>query len=294
MAEDTTRSYQIGFAQIRRDPGSLDFGDDFAYLASIWPKNATVTRYNRTWRLTKILAQTEQFAFAQLGFVNQNEVSTLYFDEATQEFVHGEAPSGTVVPFAIRRSDLVIAFQLRTGVVRDTTFTGALQHLLFPEEDSAWSVESLVQPLELSDWLQRVEQVTQMSLSLERPNPHYGKNDQIEALLEGTHSKAVRISARAEAGESVDIRFPLFQQALDHVLRNYGRAKLVGTQADGEESEFVKPRGSAAAVPTHRRRTAIGGEEAPNELLLSELAAPLPQGTQAADLQSVDEDDNPA
>jgi len=46
------------------------------------------------------------------------------------DFKRGVAPSGAIVPFGIMTADGTIAFQLRAGIVRESTFIGALRTLL--------------------------------------------------------------------------------------------------------------------------------------------------------------------
>lgn len=285
MPDETERRYSVGFA--RAILQGLQFTPSlFDEMRNTWPAGARATRYNRTWHLTKILQETPEYAFARIGFVAEGELSTLRFDEDRQEFVYGAAPSGTVVPFAIRKSDLTIAFQLRAGVVRETTFTGALQDLLRGgSQTSTWLIETFAREVDLASWLKEVTQISQFDATLERPNPHYFDNKALEDLIEEGHLSVVRLSAKALAGESVNLDYPLFEQALDHVAREYGRAKVVGTSADGVESVWVKQSGQPAKVPASITRTAPGGEEVPDTTLVDAMQN-LPAGAQTSNLNS--------
>lgn len=283
--EEAERRYQVGFA--RATYQGLNFADSpFAELMLVWRPGARATRYNRTWHLTRILQETEEYAFARIGFVADNEVSTLRFDDDRQEFVYGEAPSGTVVPFVIRKSDLTIAFQLRPGVVRETTFTGALRELL----DDSWLIETFVRESDLATWRQSMQSIEQFKAVLDRPNPHYFDNDSLEDLMEGVHARVMQINASAIDGESINLDYPLFQQALDHVVTHgYGRVKLVGEQEDGTESAWVKQRGQSAKVPSTVIQRALGGDEAPEDSLIEALKK-LPSEAQLSNLSAVDDD----
>ena len=288
MPDELERRYHVGFARAYLQ-GMQFTSSLYDELRSTWPAGARATRYNRTWHLTKILHEDKDFAFARIGFVAEGELSTLQFDEERQEFVYGAAPSGTVVPFTIRKSDLAIAFQLRAGVVRETTFTGALQDLLRGgSQTSTWLIETFARIADLESWLKDVDRnVQQFDATLERPNPHYFHNQAIEDLVENGHLSAVRFSARARDGESINLEYPLFQQALDHVIHEYGRAKLVGTLPDGDESVWVKQSGQPPKVPASVTRTAAGGEEVPDTTLIEAMQS-LPAGAEASILDADD------
>ena len=273
MVENVERNYYLGYAKATLlglfEPGSIEQA-----LKESWRPGASITRYGRRWHLTKIVAAAEDLDIGRIGFVSDDEVSTLAFDPEINDFVSGEAPSGVVVPFAVRKSDGVIVYQLRLGLVRETTFTGALEELLnsnsLPYE---WSIESYVEERSFEEWLGYFPAVTRFDVTLDRPNPNYCGATWVESAVEGTHSESLRLVAKAPEGESLDTASELFQQAVDHVTRNNGQAKIVGHDKEGAESTWVKLRGVAARVAGRRVRRAVGEEEAPVEVLMEAFSA---------------------
>jgi hypothetical protein len=223
----------------------------------------------------------------RIGFVNDNEVRTVFFDADEQDFVRGVAPSGVVVPFAIRLGDGLVAFQLRPGLVRTSSFTGALEALLNdPASEYLWSIKAAVQAEDWQAWSARVSKVTAFNIRLDRPNPHYGDDDRIESVIEGIRVEYMRLSGSA-LNEGINIDDDLFRQAVNHVLRNYGRASISGIDADGSESTWVKLRDMVASVVRTIRIKAVGDREAPDEVL-AQVAQTIPTGQVAADLQELD------
>lgn len=288
MTEPIERNYHLGFAQASL--GGL-FSEDLSQaLRSSWKPGTTITRYGRRWVLAKIIEETGDVVFGRIGFVNDDATTTLHFDREINDFVHGEAPAGVVVPFAVRKVDGVISYQLRPGIVRETTFTGALEELLNAHGgEYIWEIRTFTEERNFSEWIATYPTVTRFDFTLERPNPHYFGADQVEHAIEDVRLESIRLVGKAREGESIDPTADLFQQAVDHVTRNYGKAKVVGTSPDGNETVWVKLRGlTSGRVAAKRTRRAVGGEEAP-EGVLGEALAVVPTG-ELLNLNAEDDD----
>lgn len=270
MADEDQRNYHIGYA--RAVFGSL-FDDLDGALEESWKAGTSITRYGRRWHLTKILDRTSELYFGQIGFVTDHEVSTLHFDQKAQIFVYGDAPSGYVVPFAIRKSDGVIAYQLYPGVVRETTFTGALTDLLNNASDNyIWHIESFVEIREFGQWLEETPAITRFDLTLERPNPNYAGRPRVEEMVEDVKLETLRLVGKVIEGETVNLDADYFREALDHVIyHEYGKAKLRGIDHNGEESVWEKIRGVVGRVASQRSYRAVGPDEVPEAVLVTAI-----------------------
>ncbi len=280
MPEETQRRYHFGFAQATFESLADNVGDA---LRESWDPGATIVRYNRRWHLTKIIDETPDYIFARIGFVSEGDLSTLVFDHDRQDFILGDAPSGVVVPFAARKMDGLIVFQLYPGIVRETTFTGALEDLLNADNEMyVWRINSLAEPEDFDSWFKRTNGIRRFDFTLERPNPNYKDRPLIEELVEEAHLEILRLSGRALQGETVDPTSGIFRQALDHVLRNYGKAKLVAEDDDGSDTTWVKGKNSPSLVASKRSMPGFGPEQAPEALLL-EAAANGPAGARVVE-----------
>ena len=274
MAGEEERNYRVGLGVVTLE-GLFQASIHEALTAS-WMTGATVTRYRRRWTLSKIHSQTTDSIVGQIGFVGENEVTTLFFDYDTGDFVRGGAPSGVLVPFAIRLSDGLVAYQLRPGMVREESFAGALAALLnTTPNEYVWSVEAAVDFRSWDEWRSEVDSVTSFAFRLDKPNPHYDDDWRVEDLIENLQLEYARLAGKAldERGVNTDDEF--FRQALDHVLREYGRAAVDGQTADGKESTWVKVKGMAASVMARLTVRAVGAEEIPEEELVSVLQLSL-------------------
>lgn len=265
--EAEQRTYTIGYARASIEGLFAIDGLSRALTAS-WIPGKTVVRYGRRWILSRILQSDASVMVGRIGFVNDRELATLIFDENQKDFLRGVAPSGIFVPFGISLTDGTIAYQLRPGVVRETTFTSALQALLNVDPNEyVWTVEPLAETSSYRDWIARVERVTSFDVRLERPNPHYHGNQLAEDLIEEIRLEYVRLNGVEREGEGVNLDSELFTQAMDHVLRDYGRASIQALDPAGEESTWVKLRGRIGNVLARRRISATGPEDAPIEVV---------------------------
>jgi hypothetical protein len=264
------RNYRVGLGVVTLE--GLFQDSIFEALSASWTTGATVTRYRRKWTLSKIHNLTPEAIVGQIGFVGENEVTTLFFDYDTGDFVRGGAPSGVLVPFAIRLSDGLVAYQLRPGMVREESFSGALAALLnTTANEYVWKVEAAVELRSWDEWRREVDSVTSFAFRLDKPNPHYDDDLLVEHLIEDLQLQYARLAGKALDEHGVNTDDDFFRQALDHVLREYGRAAVEGQTADGRDSTWVKVKGMAASVMARLTVGAIGGEEIPEEELVSVL-----------------------
>jgi len=268
------RTYTIGYARARLEGLFADVGLAQA-VDDCWKPGLAVTRYGRRWFLSKVLDSGPNYRIGRIGFVSEREQITLIFDEDAMDFKRGVAPSGAIVPFGIMTADGTIAFQLRAGIVRESTFIGALRTLLAEaRREYIWEVRSLAEATTYDEWLPRVERVTNFDLRLERPNPHYHGDEIAELIIERLRLEYARLTGVERPGEGIDVRSDLFLEALDHVLRDYGRVSLRALDRQGVESVWVKLKGHVGSVMARRRREAVGGEDAPLEIIREALFDP--------------------
>lgn len=266
--DETEVSYTIGFAKAELE--GL-FADSFERaIRGSWVPGAEVTRYGRQWTLSKMLSFDKSAVYGKIGFVDTDQLDTLFFDRDKFDFVRGQAPSGIVVPFIISR-DFLVSYQLIGETVKESTFINALEALLNAGNSQfySWDIKPLTFEVSYEAWRENVETVTRFELRLERPNPNYHGDKIAEDLVEGLMAEYVRLSgvARDEAN-GIDTDSDIFQQALDHVLRNYGNAKLVGVDSQGDQSVFLKMRNAVSRLSTKVRVSVPGGgPEVPEEAL---------------------------
>lgn len=293
MSETTVgpeRTYTVGFAQASLEGlgAGLAIGDA---LDESWKAGATVTRYGRKWYLSRLLQTANALRYGRIGFVRKGVVPTLFFDAQAADFVRGEAPSGTIVPFAVSVQTGRIAYQLRSEVVTERTFVGALSELLdLGAELYRWRIEPLVENSTYDAWIGTVRHVTEFHFKLERPNPHYHDDEIAERIIEDFRLKYAVLTGVAREDEGVDTESTAFRQALDHVLRGYGTASIAALDRQGGESLWVRTRGILGAVTSRRRIRSLGGDEAPLPVL-QEALRQSPVGALTASLSDGDDDE---
>lgn len=257
-----SRNYRVAFAAVElegifaSEPVTLS-----AALRESWKPGTSVTRYRRQWRISRPHDREDGVLTGRIGFVRENELATLDFDESSNEFRRGQASTGDVVPFAVDTTTGRVGFQLLSGVIRPASFTGAFESLLNLSDTYQWRVRPLVRKARFDEWRASVDHVTEFNFRLVRPNPHYADDVKVEELIEDLRAQVVRVSG---SGEDVDEDSDFFRQALDHTLRNYGRAVIRG-ERNGDESEWRSA--EAGTVPAIARIESEDEQELPEEEL---------------------------
>lgn len=257
------RIYKVAFAAI--ELAGLFAAEQSTFedaLREAWSPGSRVTRYGRTWRISAPRRQPGDVLSGRMGFVREDEVATLAWDEKRKDFVRGEASGGVVVPFAVDLDRRAVAFQLVSGQVRPTSFIGAFEGLLNAGGTGQWSLQQLVERFDYERWSESVERVVGFRFRIERANPHYHDNDMAEQLLEDLRLAVASIQGR---GADVADDSPGFVQLLDHVRRQYGGGIVRGTEPDGHESEWRSTDGGI--VPAIERVESDDEEELPEDEL---------------------------
>ncbi|WP_032380062.1 hypothetical protein [Rhodococcoides fascians] len=280
--------YILGFARVSFE--GLDEPESIgSAVKNCWVAGRQVELYKRRWTLSRILDEDDQGWHGRMGFVNSNEVDTLFFDAEDNDFVRGQAPSGVVVPFYLRRDGL-ITYQLISGLVREPTFIRAFSDLLSLDGTQAyrWRLDPFVQDVEYEDWRKSTTRVSRFDFRLERPNPSYHDDKIVEDLVEGMSAEYVRLTGAEASADGVDTSSDVFEQALDHVLRDYGKATLTGVDDDGNESVWTKAKRVVARIPARVKLLGQGGPEASLDKLKSGIDV-LPQTSTVAPLEPEDD-----
>lgn len=263
LTDHTIAIAQVSFAGLF-EPGSVR-----AAVAASWTPGLTKVLYRREWILTKILEETELGYFGRIGFVREGEVNTLKYDEEKNDFVEGQAPAGVTVPFFLSHEGK-ISFQLISNVVSERTFVRAFQELMNSSNAHFdWIVTPLAYESEYKIWSETVERVVKFDFTLDRPNPHYGDDHLIEMLVEETQAEHLRFAGTAAADGSIDTNSEPFQQALDHVIRNYGRATVTGVDNNNEETIWTKSKGFASKTLAKFRTRGPGPQATREELVFA-------------------------
>ncbi len=209
-------------------------------LKESWVAGTQVTRYSRTWRLSRFTRPEDGLWAGHIGFVREGDFSTVEWDEAKKDFIRGEASSGVVVPFLISDVHCLVTFQLIPGEVRPTTVTGSLQALLSANGTHFWTIRQFKYSKTIDQWLESVGGVSTFKVRLLYPNPNWTGRQKIRDMMSELKAGILDIKAKAEKDGYIDISSDLSQQAMDHVRLGYGRATLIGSDLNTkDDSRFV-------------------------------------------------------
>jgi hypothetical protein len=244
--------------------GSLQLGGLFAgsrkffedALQTSWRSSVTATRFNRTWRLSR-WHRSGRYYVGRLGFMGAAQFTTIDWDEEEEDFLVADASGGAIVPVAVRVDLGAVAFQLRSGLIRPTSVTGAMQTLLSRQTPYEWHVTPFIVERSFERWAEEVARVTEARFRIDRPNPDWADRPTVEFIIDDLEAEVARLVAKAEEGAGLNTDGDLFRQALDHSLRSYGRAVVRGVDAHENETEWDSDGGGTIPV----RAEVVSGTE---------------------------------
>lgn len=263
----TTSEHPVGrvlLAQVY--PTSLTEADWSDELRSSAVPGTRIERHRRVWRMGQV-REDSGFLMGRIGF--EKGTMTERWNEARAAFEEAAAIAGTTSPFAIRLEDGLIAFQRRPGEIKMKTFTGALQALINEaSEQVTWRVEGFTYERDWSTWVGSVAAVTNLEVTLRRPNPHYSDRKNIKAIMEGAEAELAKLKLQAASDDGIAMEDEFVRQSIEHVQAGYGTLKAVGKDQGGEvtswkDGTMSPPESTIDADPTTR--------EVPAERLRDEL-----------------------
>jgi hypothetical protein len=218
-------------------------------LADSIVAGTSITRYGRLWRMAKP-TRAGQVIRGRIGFEREGGTAELW-DDTAQDFYATRLPEGTTSPFADLEMH-VAAFQLRPGIIRRRTFTGAFEALLNRARTSTrWRVEDLVRHVSWSQWIADVDRIVELKIRVERPNPRWGGRRRLQRLVEDSGSEVISLAARAplDAETGLNIRQGLLAEAIEHADENYGQRTAIGEITIEGDKRRVSWRERAEGMP---------------------------------------------
>lgn len=272
------RAGRIAFARI--EPLTLHANaEPAAALESALVPGTRIERHKRTWYMGQHRSEGTSIV-GRIGF----EVSSLaeLWDAERQDFSESQLMSGLTSPFAIDPDKLRVAFQLRPGLIRVKSFTGALQALMnAASPEDRWRVSQELESVSFDEWVAAVDRVLRLRVRVERPNPHYGDREHVRSLIEGANARMAELTWKAdtEALDGLDVSEPFIREAIDHA-NSYGSYSAVGEREDkpvqwGSDQEAAAEQREVEADPMTREVPAISlraqlGDVEPTEVAKDE------------------------
>ena len=245
------KAFRVSHAEIRLE-GLGEHGSPEYFRSALevsWVAGVQVTRYGRTWRLSKKATPDTRLWAGRMGFVKEGELSTVDWDSRVQDFVRGEASSGIIVPFIVSEDHRIVSFQLVPGEVRPKTVTSNLQALLNDQGTYLWSIKPISIRKTFETWLQSVDRIAAFNVQLTYPNPNWTGRRNVKGLMTGLGAQKVQIVARADENSSIAFESDWFKQAMDHIRQGYGKATLTGPDnVTGDESRFIETADTGGTV----------------------------------------------
>ena len=225
-----TREFRVAHASIELDGLGRSAGVDYycSALEQSWIGGTQTTRYAHTWRLSNPRPLSATLWTGHMGYVLEDELLTLEWDDETNEFMRGSASKGVVVPLMIDAERHLLSFQLISNIVKPQTVVGNLQPLLNTKGTHRWIIRELVFPMSLDAWIQSVSRISGFSARIDYPNPSFKDRPNIEGLVNQLNAAYVNLRAKPHGVDSINIRSGWAREIFDHVVDGYGTIELTG------------------------------------------------------------------
>lgn len=187
----------------------------------------------------------------RLGF--QTESMAEIWDPEIKDFREDLLHGGTTSPFAIDPDRRRVAFQLRPGLIRVKSLTGALQALMNAASSvNRWRVTEERESVTFDAWASDVDRVIRLRIRLQPPNPHYDGRERVKQLVEGANARMAQViwAADEAALDGLDVNEPFIREAIEHASQygsyaatgeNQGLPTVWGSDQESASEQRVAP-----------------------------------------------------
>lgn len=202
---------QLALARVLRHedaPASFFSPEDFrTNLLNALDPEVSTERYGRTWRISRPQPDGD-WVTGRLGFSSPTVTDSLFYSEEDQDFVETEEQyaTGAVSNFAVHVQTQFVVFQLVGRDIRPFSFVGALKDIISGPLYRL-TVERVSDARQLSDWLDTVDRVSEVRISLRRPNPDFSHApESVRRLIEQTNAARTHMTLTADSeGSGLEI-----------------------------------------------------------------------------------------
>ena len=230
--------------------GAAMGADDYrSALEQSWIGGTRITHEANDWLLSKPTHFSSNVWTGHFGFVLEDDLPTVEWDEETSEFLQRNLDRGTAFPFMVDTSKRLLSIQL-FGSRTAAALTQRLKALLDENGVHYWSINLLVRRMTFEQWRTTVSGITEIKARLERPNPKWKNKPQLQELVAQTNSGVVRLEAKSSPHEFVNMDSDWGRELLDHVSDGYGSIDVVGRDVvTAEESRLQLDQSLQGSIP---------------------------------------------
>ncbi len=183
-----------------------------------------VESHGRSWHVGPLEAEGE-LTFGQIGFERPGEPATVW-DQVNLDFHPVAQTQGHTSRFVVDFPRGRVAFQVRPGQIEPYGFASAFRALLNEAAPAGWrwQVEVAVLGLPWERWVESVDRITEISFTLEEPNPSYGDRTEVKRIIAGIRAAKTRVVASVpeNADHGIDANSQLIRQGVEHARLGYG------------------------------------------------------------------------
>ncbi|WP_077077579.1 hypothetical protein [Mycobacterium numidiamassiliense] len=240
-----------------------------ALIARLSPGNR-VTRRGRDWIIGR--TQTDGGVLSgRLGFVADGAVTEVW-DEGAKDFRDETTQRGVTTTFAVNIDRLTAFIQERTHIPINSAIT-ALEEILNEgrtQKDLRWSIESRKGTQSLQRWLETVDKVTAVRLTVRKPNPRWQDARNLQKIMENAEAEIANIELENQNG--IDINSDFISETQSHIDRGYGDGRYEGVRTDDDGTHKTSFSTRVGTEELHDEAPTTESGEVDESVLRSRLA----------------------
>lgn len=229
------RKARIALARVETPDGG-DLAAGRSAMDDAFVPGTGIERYGRVWRMGAVSFEGKPVLYYQGRIGYQRAAGTTeLFDEETRDFTPAAIIEGASSSFALDVRTMIVAFQLRPGKIKRTSFTGAFAELLQEgSQRGGWAVTALREEATFEQFVERVDAITELRVRLKKPNPDWSGRKRLRQVFEDANAEVMDIVWRSSADAGgVDTGAEIVRQAIQHSYeRRYGHVVAHGTESD--------------------------------------------------------------
>ena len=224
----------VYFAKITRQPGLWDapFGE---WLLETLDPRGDVTRYRRTWRVSKPEQIDDRFLAGRFGFVQEAAAQETTYDEALQDFVttEGTTSEGSFSNFVVDTHTEIVAFEERPPDIRAGSFLNNFRALI--TGPGSVTVQLLLDPAAWPAWTATLDRLVEVRAVVKDPNPGWNEDaGAIRELVEDSNAEEADVKVKSRDGESLEASATWITATISQVAE-HGQGSVLAIGVRGED-----------------------------------------------------------
>lgn len=225
---------KVTFAKLLAGPQLSLRGADAELRDALQPR-AAFPRSGREWKVGELFSRGARL-IGQFGYLS--EENSEFYDSEDSRYRTARLQVATSGRFALDTESLDLVFQVKTPRVTDTSYLGALRHLLRWQIGADWDAELATLSGRFSEWADSVMRISGITFGFDLRRIDEDAYSELFRFLVNNRAETLILRSPTDP-EGVNIRSTIIRQGLALVESGGGEATAQGTRL-GDDDEVLR------------------------------------------------------